>query len=565
MGIIALAHYWCMIDVAYRGDDCLNVNAGIGNFYYSGESIGTFTLNIVKAWIANGRFYPLAFYCYFLFAVFGTLHSYRIFLFCITLVMILLSTLVIKKLTKNYLMTAAFVSLTPMMFYLSEYYGCNPLLCFHGLIQVTVIWFMCSVLCLLKWIDTNKRIFAILTAIFYSMSLYTYEVAYVFIVFITFVILYGETDIRKAIKKEAPILVAWGGGILVNVLVRIGTIGSGYAGVAISFSISKLVNTALCMMAAAFPVYNAFATGYTFEVNDISKSSVVVSIMSAFIFILAFYIFKDKKQSQREKIIIYCMGSSLWILPALLMGMSARYQNEIRWGTDWLPYFVEVIGISIILVQFCQSLYETISYSTCWKWMKHGLSLIIFCFLGFMTLWNRTAAEHSYSKLEMNSFYTIQNALELGILDHISDEDIIHVIPTVGSEGEPNIFFSRFAKKRCNADILGNEEEYRSIDYSIYKKEYISKKIDLGSDQHIFTIGLINKNDLSLISSPYVYIPDCKGDELVIFVTSENTEDFKEIVSSDILTILDEHGAIIQIPYQNVLLDSIRIKREGEN
>lgn len=559
VGVVSLAYYWCMIDCPYRGDDCLNANSAIGTIYYSGESIGELTLRVFKNWVATGRFFPFSTYNYYLFVVFNTLHSYRIFLFCITLVMAFMSGLVIKRLTKNYLLTSLLITLTPMMFYLSEYCACNPLLCYHGLIQITVIWFLSSVLCLLKWIDTDKKVFAVAASVFYFISLCTYEVSYVFIVFIVFAVLYNEVNIWKALKKMRPIFISWVSGALILVIVKMNASTGGYSGVEMSFSISKIVNTALCMMAAAFPIYNAFATGYIFEVSDISKSDLALSIAFALIFVVTFYIFKEKEATRRERVIVYCMGSSLWILPAFLVGMSARYQNEIRWGTDWLPYFVEVIGTSIILVQFCRDLYETVAHSTSWKWMKHILSFCLFIIIGFMALWNRTAGEHSYSKTEMNGFYTIQSALESGIVADVSDRDIIHVWQTIGSEVEPNIFYSRFAQKRVNADILVSEEQYNSMDYSIYENEYIAKNIDLGSGQHIFAVGYMKDNVLNLFSFPLIYIPRYEGSELVVFSTESDND--VEIIGSDILKFADEDGVIVQIPYDNVIINSIQIRK----
>lgn len=554
---ISLAYYWCMIDCPYRGDDWLNANSGLGTIYYSGETIGELTLRICKAWIENGRFFPFSSYTYYLFAIFNTLHSYRIFLFCITLIMVLLSGLVIKKLTNNYQMTASFIVLTPMMFYLSEYDSCNPLLCYHGLIQMTVILLMSSMLFLMMWIDKNKCIYAIMSTVFYFMGLCMYEVSYVFIVFIAFAVLYRESNIKNAIKKMTPVLTSLVLALLINVIVRIISSGGGYAGVSISFSISKIVSTALCMMAAAFPVYNAFATGNTFESSDISNGDVILSIIIALLFVLTFYIFNDKESKKRERIITYCMGFSLWILPAFLIGLSAKYQNQIRWGTAWLPYFAEVIGTSIILVQLCRDFYRTVSCSTCWKWMKHVISLVLFVIIGFMTLWNRTAGAHSYSAFEMQGFYTITDALESGIMDEISDKDIIHVIPTVGSENEPNIFYSRFAQKKCNADIL-NSEQYLTMDYSIYEKEYTAKKIDLGDGNNIFVVGFTNPEALDTVSYPSVFIPENDVNISISFlVKCENTENNVIIDCAHILKTSNDKGIIIQIPYENVIVDSI--------
>ena len=202
---VSMAYYWCMVDCPYRGDDWLNINSGVGTFYYTGESTLELTIRIAKSWINTGRFFPLSNYVYYLFNIFSTLHSYRIFLFCITLIMVLLSARVIDRIVKNSQMTAAFLSLLPIMFYLSEYYSCNPLLCYHGLMQMTVILFMISMLFLLKWIDSKKISYAILAGIFYFMSLCTYEVSYVFIVFAAFAILYRESDVKRAIKKLSPI------------------------------------------------------------------------------------------------------------------------------------------------------------------------------------------------------------------------------------------------------------------------------------------------------------------------------------------------------------------------
>lgn len=561
IGAISLAYYWCMIDCAYRGDDWLNANSGIGTFYYSGESIGELTLRIFKNWIAEGRLFPFSTYNYYLFAVFNTLHSYRFYLFCITLVMVLVSGLVIKKLTQNYLMTALFMTLAPMMFYLSGDNDCNPLLCYHGLMQNTVIWFMCAVLCLLEWIDTNIRIYAVLGSVFYFMSLLTYEVAYVFIVFAIFVVLYKEPDIRKAVKKMIPILIAWGGALMLNMIVRVSASG-GYSGIEVAFSISKIVNTTLCMMAAAFPIYSAFAGGHTFAWSDVSMSSIVLSVAYAFIFVLAFYVFREKRTSKRERVIIYCMGASLWILPALLIGVSVRYQNEIRWGTNWLPYFVEVIGTSIILVQLCRDMYDTIAGSTYWKWMKHVLSLFLFLVIGYVALWNRIDGAHSYQKEEMNGTYTIQEALESGIAESVSDKDIIHVVQTVGSETEPHIFYSRFARKRCNADLLQSEEQYNSIDYSVYENEYIAKNLELSFGYHVFVLGSVSPDALDVVSYPYIYTGGgYKSESSVLFkIRIDGVEEDKEVSCSDILITSDEEGVIVQIPYEDVILDSIQLR-----
>ncbi len=142
------------------------------------QSVMQFTNNIVTNWVHSGRFFPLAFYSYILFAFVRNLLIYKIILLLLTIIDCLLFVYLIFVLTSNKTLALIILLTLPMLFTFHPPH--DPILSFHGLLQNTLFLVLISLLFLIKYLNGKNKIFILLSLIMYCLSLMMYEITYVF-------------------------------------------------------------------------------------------------------------------------------------------------------------------------------------------------------------------------------------------------------------------------------------------------------------------------------------------------------------------------------------------------
>jgi hypothetical protein len=345
-----------MINSGYISDDALR-SLLKGQLLESNQDLQTYVYKDIKNWMfLNGRFIPLAFLIdAFLFV--NNLFLYKISLLAIVVTNVVLFAYFVKLLTNSGTMSLLAISGLPLFFQFRLYH--DPILSFGWGQGMIFIYTFASLIFLVRYLKTGKKLFLILSASFYLVDLMTSEMTYVFFIF-HFLIIYFVSG-----KKNLTNIIKVGSLFFLSVIVISGisiylrhTFQQGYEGTRIGFDIVSYFMTLLRQCFAAVPFsyfiidpHNIFVNKFTFLKGNIFLP--LVSLVIGYFILFAIILNGTKKEgvpvAKKNIILIFLLGMLIIVLPGGTVSLSSKYQREIIWGIGYLPVYISYFGLSLVV------------------------------------------------------------------------------------------------------------------------------------------------------------------------------------------------------------------------
>jgi hypothetical protein len=444
-------YFYMVLQSGFYGDDSINCNVN-GVAYYNSSVMGI-TFSYAKLWILGGRIFPFAFYVYPLFSVI-TRFAYKLLIVLSIYLNSLLFGKIIKETTGSKRLQYLFMLVFPILLQ----YTCkvnNAIFSFHMLMQMTLMWAFLSILTLIKGIDKNSRILIIVSAIFQFLACGTYEVAYPFI-FILLLVGYIKTkDAKRTIKFCIPHIIVILSMVILTFYLKSTTLQKQYDGVTINFDIKLMFLTFLKQCSSALPLSSYFiglrhsgTNAFVDFITGIRVLDIIVLILFILIIILI------NKRSINEKVsnnnlMLIILSLILFVMPAILISLSQKYQKDLQWGVGHLPSYMQSIGIVFLSI----ILYTMILK----KATKRSSKVFSSCVMGILViliLLNQQVARTSVK--EANAFYrwpreNAVNAVKSGILSDVTSKDlIVSLAPFTFDTADGDYFYSAQAKKQLH-------------------------------------------------------------------------------------------------------------------
>ena len=451
--------------IPYIGDDEIN-SLTKGAMEYYDRSLFDHTWQIAKIWMQSGRFLPLSFYSYSVFVLFPDLLSYRLFLFVLNLGAIAVFAGFIHQMTKKWEAACISMIAVAVFFQYRDYH--DAILAYHGMLQFVSILFFASLILQFKALEKKRIQYSVISGIFFLSNLLLYEITYAFIiVYLLLFIFYRKR--KNVFKLFIPHIIALSISGMLTIIVRQLAVNVSYNGISFSFHPEIVVQTFIKQFTAVFPlnylhiIYEQISLPFWKHLAPYHFTSFIIFffliLYCSFHFIkkqkkrdkdstalfripnLPEKLLKKEKQIERcdkakndalypadrhswEKILFF-IGVALCVVPAGIVSLSSRYQQELRTGEGYLPVYIQYFGAVCC---------TTALFFLLLRWIEKFSIKIIFCIvtavcstciLFFTTAVNQVVVDIIVG----NSVQPVSNhATEVGIFDAISDRDRVFVI-----------------------------------------------------------------------------------------------------------------------------------------
>ncbi len=423
----------------YIYDDAINSSTP-GYLIQDSQTILPFTLKILNAWIHAGRFFPLAFYVYGLFNLIQDLTAYKIFLFSINLVDIVLFLYLLFLLTKDKVLVNLTFLAIPLFF--SFQLGADAVLAFGGLLQLVFLYTLISLIFLKWFLDYKKTVYLVLSILFYCMGLATYEITYSFFLLHAVVILFDFKKKATWDKKNILYMIPYAGSAIlvlgISLFLRrlfdVPVIDSSST-YTISINIVPILTTYAKQLVSTFPLaYRIFNPDNVFSTNfPLYVKMILLAIPAVVLFLIGLcngkkVLTKDEKLSLQSTVLLGCL---LFFLPGLLISLSPKYQAYIGWGRPYLPVYIQFFGLDLTLISiglYCRhklvnklSVLDNLSYVKTIRKISIVLLATGYCF----TLSSNYAVVQKSNLHYLYPRNTLELALENGLLNDIPSDSMI--------------------------------------------------------------------------------------------------------------------------------------------
>ncbi len=352
-----------LLKSGYYWDDAVNATAYLFE-KQDGLPLMQNLLIFMRKYIELGRINVLSCYYYFFFLI-ENVALYKALIIGLVCVNVLQFGRVAREAGASRRLSLFAMLLIPTLIQFRAYQ--DPVTGFYGLMQVILAELLFTAYFLLRYLHSGRRKHLILSLLPFTAGLMTYEVCFPFILMIPLLVLADTRSLKKAIRVSVPYVVI--------VLICLGAIAfvranivqeTTYAGVAVSLDFGRILQTYTYQLAAALPL-SFYAAGQQLaimgttwlapDVLQYTLSGFLKALTLADIFILVLTALAIARtirtapirNQETPRLTIFALGLSLWLLPAVTIAVSQRYQGQLLPGLGYLPVYLEYFGISLLL------------------------------------------------------------------------------------------------------------------------------------------------------------------------------------------------------------------------
>lgn len=439
------------IKTGYMGDDILNSlikgdsingsrNIIMTIIFYLGDSIKKGRINFVF-WI----------YYYLLFYFVTNKMYYKIWIIFLTVVSIYCAEKFIafffdsKKIGRIF--GGICIGLFP--FYVP---GANSIEMYVGYMQIEVILLFEMLSALILYCNNKRKRNLVYSYALYTLSLFVYEISYIFVIPILFILWNNaKTDYQEKKKILKVYLLIFC--VCCLIVIAIKSIGKiwysnlNYNGISVSFDARMMLETFITQFIGAVPILNMckelpIEGTITFQTIALS-----IAFLVFFLVIIKKNYFKveiDDSDNLKKRIFVLVISFLLlWLGCSGLISITQKYQMEINFvGYPHIPVYVEYFCFSILV--FCLMLYIKRRWSKRIVLCIVGLSILVNCSIGELSIQNHVNAT-SLLYTEMPELYI--SALNNGLCEKITEKDVIVIDNSYSPTIYPNLFAQCMGRK----------------------------------------------------------------------------------------------------------------------
>jgi len=441
-----------------------------------GVSLGEHLVYRAQIWLRNGRVMPLGHQFISTIAwLFPQAFTAKVFILCLILLNVALFGALVFKLTGNRDAALLSMAVVPVFFQFRIYH--DPILSFYGFQQYLWTLILLSLWLLVEYVNRGKLIRLLASVGFFNLALYSYEIGFVFVVAIVFIVAdhYNYSDVRSIAVKASPYLLSvflylWTVAVIRIVLPAT---HQNYTGVKASFDFLLVFKTFLAQFSAALPLsYFFFNPSFLFShdawsvVRGIEFLDLILCAFMLTVVIANFRFGVNRKIAFK----LSMLGLSTWVLLSLVISFSQKYQQELSGslGLGYIPVYIEY---------FFALLFFLGVYSLIMGWIGHrGLKFLINGVLlaalstGLLVNLQNNRKVIAASNAETHyKMVAVENALRSGLLAPVPEGSKLFVVDTSRCDLYP------YVKPELT---YWSQLQWNSIQRDLYHK-YSGKKFDV--------------------------------------------------------------------------------------
>lgn len=473
-----------------------------GDAIITNRSIWSMTVDNFFYWLSRGRFFPFSSYAMPLFYYITDVRIYKLLIILSICFDVALFGIMIEKFTKSKRIKLTLMLAITLFFQVFTTYH-NSLIAFEMFMQVLLALLLLIILCIQKFYERQKSVYLVWGLLLFLISLMMYEMSFAFYGIIVGVIWYYNKKAKSLIKLSAlyaiPAIIVG----CINIIVKLNT-SVRYEGISANFDFMVICKTFVKQCAAAFPLSNyIFQKDNGILQNTFSGIIRAISLQDILVTILFFaLLFLIRRRTPHTEVSIHkgkllILSLLLYTMPAILISISTKYQNELSLGIGYLPVYLQYFGLLMVMWVMFYIIFDYIRHKInidIWRKIAYGAAAVLFATILLLNLQNQRLyidSTYAYWKYPKNA---AQHSIALGILNHVGETDSITTISSYA--WEKSSFFSEYANRKIT---------YLPINQAEFEKEKLFLYRYHGSnvDESAF-IGEIEKVDQTS-ASPLVY------------------------------------------------------------
>lgn len=235
----------------------------------------------------------------------------------------------------------------------------DPYVSYHLVMPVFTLLFLGSVAMFERHLKTGSLMHGLAALTLYLLALATYEIAYPLI--LVFIIQILRTRPKcVAIWVSLAILMA-----LMFVFqgwLRMQARDIEYEGISVGLSPFVVTRTFLLQVFACFPLAPQVGGVIRKFIEQTGSGVLDMLLVGAGLFALAslsvYLLLRFFKNRSKENSLLL-IGLIIWLSPALVISISAKYQAELVWGLGYLPRYLQSFGLVLVIIGLTGKLITT--------------------------------------------------------------------------------------------------------------------------------------------------------------------------------------------------------------
>ena len=358
-----------MLATGYLADDVVS-SLLPGMMRATGEGFAARTLGAIRHSIEGGRFYPLVWIEYTAaFTILRDVVAYKAAILAGVLLDLALLIALVRRLGGGTGLASLAAIATSGLFQFRVFF--DPILSFHGLLQVVTAGVLLSLIALLAALDGKGRGWLVVSVGLYLGCLLTYEVTYPLFLLHAALIWGRRPGYRERIVTILPFALLAFACAGASALVRMRYPTDAYIhDVDLGPGSVALALAKQCSAALPLSAFVADPSGIFHDVRDPSAivrwlgrgDVVLVALLAGSGAIAALRRARSEIADRRPgtRVLLATLGLALAVLPGALIAVSGRYQGEIGWGQGYLPVYMQCFGAGLLIASCLDIFMESV-------------------------------------------------------------------------------------------------------------------------------------------------------------------------------------------------------------
>ncbi|MEP6821229.1 MAG: LamG domain-containing protein [Chthoniobacterales bacterium] len=356
---IALLPY---LNPGFYSDDVFN-SVFLGELHIKGLSLWQSIVATNHSWMTwNGRLFPVG-------IVTGSLAWYfasgqiasRLLQISLIILNLFVCVRLLRGLTKSSTFPLLFLATIPAFF--QARLDHDPMTSFSPLLQTVLLLILLAVLFFLKYLEKGRPADLFISLLCHTGALLTYELALTAIVIMVAVTACRGDRFRRrsllALGGQTALFVAFLGA---SAYLRAHAVAgaSSYSGTRLSLTTTALHAFPIQLLAAApldYLIFDPHKIFRPFPWPD-PQGWILASLLFAATAGATSIVLRRSPEILQNRRTILLIGGSLWLVPTVLVCVSQKYQEFLRWGWGYLPVYVEFFGVAFIVAASVSSFHH---------------------------------------------------------------------------------------------------------------------------------------------------------------------------------------------------------------
>lgn len=428
--ILTIIFFAPILTTGFCGDDCINRSL-YGGLQSEDNNLWEFIWMVNSSWMDNGRFFPLAWltgYPIFYYLELEYARLYHTILIFINLGFWWWFVFLLSE-SRGFASMTTFCVL-PFMQIRAEY---DPIGAYVGFLPLCFLLVLLSGISFLNYTTKRNIGWIILSLASFVCGVLIYEVNIV-VIFMVVCLIFCSNRQPLSWRLLFPFFVILVCYVAICLYLRF--IGNSYSGIAMGDS-SLFLRAFYRQVLAGIPL--DYATRVTMATMGPKKllleaitSPTAITVFFAGLCLSWWFIRAGLKQKVETSAYrsMACVGTSLVVFPAILIGLSARYQREILPSGAHLVVYFAYFGMCLL---FSAATHYSLSY-----WIRHrshtfgnfltGLMSFAIGLVLMVTYQSNTISVKSVIANYREPTAFLEHCLKSGLLRDVSDGDVLYVL-----------------------------------------------------------------------------------------------------------------------------------------